>query len=1012
MSERTIFLAAVEIPDPAARAAYLDEACGDDASLRGRVEELLSAHDAEGSFMARPAAEQYLEGTVSGFPPDAADPESSLVGTHLAGRYVLGPEIGSGGMGTVHRAEQLRPVKRSVAVKLVNPGMDSRTVLARFEAERQALALMDHPNIAKVLDAGATPDGRPFFVMELVNGVPLGRYCDARRLAVADRLDLFRQICGAVQHAHQKGVVHRDLKPSNVLVEDHGGRPTPKVIDFGLAKAVGGTVLTEETLFTAHGSIAGTPLYMAPEQTGPAAGDVDTRADVYALGAILYELLTGTTPIDRTLLKRTALTEVLRVIREDDPPAPSRRLASGDPLPTVAADRRTDPGRLVRLVRGDLDWVVLKALEKDRGRRYESADALSADVERFLNHEPVSAGPPTAVYRARKFVRRNRTAVFAAGLVLLALVAGIVGTTWGLVREAAQRGRAERATDRAFQALDVLTEDALEGLLGRQASWGDRERAFLGRVRDQFERLAAAEGDADAIRRVRAAARLRLGSIQALFGDAKAAEADYRAAIDAFGRLADRSSRANAAQAGRRLGDLLETHGRPADAQAEFARAAAAYDRLTVEFPADPAYRLGAALVRNDAGWGRIEMGAFEAAEDDCRDAAARLGELATADPTNLLYPSERARALHNLYTVLRRTGRAAEAARTLDEAVTLLREADARGKDPRIKLALGKALQSRVALLIDGGDLAGAEPIQREVIALHAALAADYPAAPEHRHELARGQLNLGMLYVRLGRPEAAVAAYRDAASTTLRLSDDFPAVAPYRQLLARARLNMAEQLALEDKNEEAEALLAAALPLVERLHAEAPGSPAYLTGLVATLVRMGAVAEARKDYPRALAYLERADRLRAETPGLLARDPAGPLAEESLLTYLSQVRLDLGDHAAAVVSADELAGLAGPNKALSAYNAGCYYSRASALAAKDPALPPDRRSALAEEYALRAVAHLRTAFSRGFHDRDLITNDADLAPLRDRRDFQDVMTRLPPVQADRPADAPDRPR
>ncbi|WP_165251214.1 serine/threonine-protein kinase [Paludisphaera soli] len=469
MTERSLFLAALEIPDPTARAAYLDETCGADPKLRARIEELLSAHAETGSFMARPAAEQSPEGTIPGLPPGAsAGP--SLVGLQLDGRYVLGEEIGRGGMGTVHRAEQLRPVKRTVAVKLVGAGMDSRHILNRFEAERQALALMDHPNIARVLDAGATPDGRPFFVMELVDGVPLTTYCDRRRLPVADRLDLFRRICRAVQHAHQKGIIHRDLKPSNVLIEDQGGKPTPKVIDFGLAKAVGGTVLTDETLPTLHGTFAGSPLYMAPEQAGPDAGDVDVRADVYALGAMLYELLSGSTPIPRDVLKQAALAQVVRLIREDEPPAPSRRLGESDALPSVAVNRRTEPGRLGRLIRGDLDWVALKALEKDRDRRYESAAAFADDVERFLNHEPVSAGPPTAAYRARKFVRRNRSAVVAAALVFLALVAGVVGTTLGLLearRHAAlteaERLRADAEAAVAREVNAILTR----GLLGQ-----------------------------------------------------------------------------------------------------------------------------------------------------------------------------------------------------------------------------------------------------------------------------------------------------------------------------------------------------------------------------------------------------------------------------------------------------------------------------------------------------------------------------------------------------------------
>src|SRR5262245_36818584 len=323
---------------------------------------------------------------------------------------------------------------------------------------------MDHPNIAKVLDAGTTPDGRPFFVMELVNGVPLTDGCDAHRLPVAGRLHLFRQVCRAVQHAHQKGVIHRDLKPSNVLVETQDGKAVPKVIDFGLAKAVGGASLTEQTLYTAPGAVAGTPLYMAPEQAGPNAQDVDTRADVYALGAVLYELRTGSPPIRRDALKHAALDEILRVIREEDPPAPSSRLGASDTLPAVAASRGTEPARLGRLIRGDLDWVVMKALEKDRSRRYESAAAFADDVERFLNHEPVTAGPPTAAYRVRKFVRRNRAAVTAALLVLAALVAGVTGTTIGLLAEARQRDLVEGQRDRAVTA-EALANDRLQEVI-------------------------------------------------------------------------------------------------------------------------------------------------------------------------------------------------------------------------------------------------------------------------------------------------------------------------------------------------------------------------------------------------------------------------------------------------------------------------------------------------------------------------------------------------------------------
>jgi WD40 repeat protein/tetratricopeptide (TPR) repeat protein len=333
--------------------------------------------------------------------------------------------------------------------------MDSRTVLARFESERQALALMDHPNIARVLDAGATGSGRPFFVMELVKGVPLTDYCDQHRLGLPERLTLFRQICSAVQHAHQKGIIHRDLKPTNILVESHDGHPVPKVIDFGLAKATSGLQLSEHSLFTAFGTVAGTPLYMAPEQATFNALDVDTRADIYALGAILFELLTGSTPIQRETFQRAALDEILRVIREVEPPTPSSRISTSEALPAIAATRQIEPSRLGRFVRGDLDWIVMKALAKERQRRYESAIALAQDLERFTNHEPVSAGPPTASYRLRKFLRRNRTKVVAAVLGLLAVAALVAG----LVRQ--QKLKAEKAqTELLLQAESVAHREA------------------------------------------------------------------------------------------------------------------------------------------------------------------------------------------------------------------------------------------------------------------------------------------------------------------------------------------------------------------------------------------------------------------------------------------------------------------------------------------------------------------------------------------------------------------------
>jgi len=509
----SIFFTALDKHAPTDQQAYLSEACGNDAELRRRIERMLSAHRDAGSFLEAPVL--AVGETVPHELPTVERP-----GT-LIGPYKLREQIGEGGMGVVFLAEQQRPVRRQVALKIIKPGMDTREVIARFEAERQALALMDHPNIAKVLDAGTTGEGRglrseareeqspssptsdlrpltspasrPFFVMELVRGVPITDYCDQCQLTTKGRLELFITVCQAVQHAHQKGVIHRDLKPTNVLVAIHDGKPTPKIIDFGVAKAIGDESLTERTLTTAFAGMIGTPMYMSPEQAELSPLGVDTRSDIYSLGVLLYELLTGATPFDKDRLHEASYDELRRIIREEEPPRPSARFSTlkADLATTVAERRRTDTRRLIHTVRGELDWIVMKCLDKDRNRRYESASALAQDIERYLQGEPVQACPPSAAYRFRKFAQRNKAALFvatAAVAALLLIVIGLAASNRLIAKALAQAQIERQRADENFKRARITVREIVTDAARGRGDWSQLPPS----LRDKFADKAVA----------------------------------------------------------------------------------------------------------------------------------------------------------------------------------------------------------------------------------------------------------------------------------------------------------------------------------------------------------------------------------------------------------------------------------------------------------------------------------------------------------------------------------------
>jgi len=540
----SIFFAAQEKLTPRDRAAFLDEACAGNAELRRVVDRLLAAQSQAGSFLSPP-----VPGNAGQAAPAEADartviapPQVEQVGEVIAGRFTLVQKLGEGGMGSVWVAEQSQPVKRRVALKMIRAGLGSQMVLRRFEAERQALALMDHPHIARILDAGEIANGQPYFVMELVKGVPITRYCDELHLSIRERLRLFVPVCQAIQHAHQKGIIHRDIKPSNVLVAIQDGSPVPKIIDFGVAKALNQR-LTEETLHTQIGAVIGTLEYMSPEQAELSELDIDTRADVYALGVLLYELLTGTTPLNRAQLKDAAILEMLRIIKQQEPPRPSTRLTeSKDSLPGLAAQRHTEPARLAKEVRGDLDWIVMKCLEKDRTRRYESASSLARDVERFLGDEAVEAGPPTAGYRLRKFLSRNKAKVVAATLLLVTLVAGLTGTTLGMIRAVAAENEAVREADRARAAEELAKERLLEALRQRELAAAAEEQARV--------EARKARNEAETFTGAFAFTQIALGN---RFRDDSGGNIDLRKFLDEMTRLVEQAELADKAPGGQSL---------------------------------------------------------------------------------------------------------------------------------------------------------------------------------------------------------------------------------------------------------------------------------------------------------------------------------------------------------------------------------------------------------------------------------------------------------------------------
>jgi len=772
--DERVFFDALAVPLEE-RPRFLDDACQGDVGLRERVEALLRAEEAAGGFMAT------MPVAASGDRSPAMPGESVEKAGTMIGRYKLLQKLGEGGCGVVWMAEQEHPVRRRVALKIIKLGMDTREVIARFEAERQALAMMDHPNIAKILDAGATEAGRPFFVMELVRGTKITEYCDKNNLSTAQRLELFSQVCNAIQHAHQKGIIHRDLKPSNILVTHHDGLPVPKVIDFGIAKATQGK-LTNLTLFTAFEQFIGTPAYMSPEQAEMSGIDIDTRSDIYSLGVLLYELLTGRPPFDPKSLVKAGLDEIRRIIREVEPQRPSTNLSTlgaADRF-AVARLRGTDPAKLSLLLRGDLDWIVMRCLEKNRTRRYETPTALAADIARHLNNEPVVARPPSRAYRFKKFVRRNRAAFITAACVAFALVIGIVISTWQAVR--ATRAEKAAGVERA-RAEDLLA-------------------FMIGDLRDQLAKLG------------------RLDVLDSVGDKAMA----FFASVDE--RELDDTTLARLAKTLTQIGEVRMDQARYAEAAAEFSQAYDHAAALAKRHPKDGEMLFERGQAEYWVGIVHRRRGEFSAASDwltRYRDTSVALVAL---DPARPEWRSELAWGNHNL-AVLDKDRREFDASRSgfLTELATLDTLRAQTPDDTDLTSRVADAHSWLGGLAAQQGDLAAALKEYSVQETLLRGLVSSEPKTPEWRKELVdNALLNEIIIYIATGQLAAAESRAAEARTLLDELVRHDPANREWLHISLRARLEEVDLAKLGGDIPAGAGLLEQVRPQLEALHAAEP--------------------------------------------------------------------------------------------------------------------------------------------------------------------------------------------
>lgn len=835
MNEETLFELALQTP-LAELPGLLDRECANNPALRVRIEKLLAAHAASDTTWMPTAnsATQGIKDQAATFSL-APKPTSPTIGTTLSGKYKLIQCIGEGGMGNVYMAQQTEPVKRLVAIKVIKSGIDSRTVLTRFEAERQALAMMDHPNIAKVLDAGETENGSPYFVMELVKGVPITRFCDDNKLTPKQRLELFLPVCDAIQHSHQKGIIHRDIKPSNVLVALYDDRAVPKVIDFGVAKATEQS-LSDADVITGFGAVVGTPEYMSPEQASLNNIDIDTRSDVYSLGVLLYELLSGHTPVDRKSMEKAAIYEILRIVRDVDAPLLSAKLSSIDTLPNVAANRRTEPKRLATQFRGELDWVLHKALEKDRTRRYSTASNLARDIQRYLSDEIVEARPPSTLYTLKKLVKRNKGQVFAASLVLLALLAGIAGTTWGLFRAEQRRAEANAAREEEAKQRSIAEENASIAITAKdeeaqQRAIAEAEKKRAIDFRDKaLEALRATTGE-DVEKLI--GEKIDLSENEKAYLEAIAKRWQVFAAQDGM----DQQSRAIRGEGHLRIANLWDQLGRREDALREHEHAEKVYQELNAEFPKVPEFSQRLADCYNNIGLVLNRLGRRVEGQAKIRNSLVIQKQLVSEFPENTDYLLELARIHHNLGFLSDAIGNKGEAVESYRQGLAI--EDSVANKFPDrsdYRSQLATSHSNLGVLLASMGKYDEAKEHYRAALSIRENLVGDFPGVRSHFTELSTSYNNYGNLLSSQGQTVEAVEQYRNSIAIKEKLAVEYPAVPEYSNRLASSYNNLGSVLRAIGKINEAEGVLRKSLAIRERLAAVFVLEPEYRNDLSST--------------------------------------------------------------------------------------------------------------------------------------------------------------------------------